>query len=188
MGVEEKFDIEIPDVEAEQIGLVSDLATTVRSKIQFCASRKCLSQIIFHRIRKGLQSIGIARHQIRPDSNIADFLKDTDLSKTWQQLEKSVGLKLPNLVYLDSHKEHKRAITIFGIIIYKRVSPITENQVSKLIDWVISMNYRELINVEEVSSIYEVERIVCGILFEQHGIPVNEIEMHHSITKDLGLD
>jgi len=58
----------------------------------------------------------------------------------------------------------------------------------KFTDWVISMNYKELIDIKNISSKYEIERIICGVIENNIGVPVSEIELHHSITNDLGVD
>ena len=50
------------------------------------------------------------------------------------------------------------------------------------------MNHDELIDSENLTNQYEIDRVVCGIIQQYHGIPVNEIELHHAITSDLGLD
>ena len=58
----------------------------------------------------------------------------------------------------------------------------------KLTDWVISMNYRQLIAIDRVSSKYELTCLIHGIISEKIGIHVIEIEEQSSLANDLGID
>tara|TARA_R110002049_G_scaffold993_3_gene7155 strand:+ start:32993 stop:33130 length:138 start_codon:yes stop_codon:yes gene_type:complete len=42
--------------------------------------------------------------------------------------------------------------------------------------------------IKKITNKYEVERIISGIISDRMGIPINEIELKHSITNDLGID
>ena len=50
------------------------------------------------------------------------------------------------------------------------------------------INYEKLISIDNISSKYEIERIICGIIEDKIGIPVSEIELNYSFTNDLGID
>ncbi len=50
------------------------------------------------------------------------------------------------------------------------------------------MNYEGLFDANAISSKYEIERIIPGIISHKMGIPVNEIEPHHRIVYDLGIE
>ena len=52
----------------------------------------------------------------------------------------------------------------------------------------INERTRRLISIENISSKYEIERIICGITEDRIGVPASEIELHHSFTNDLGID
>jgi len=45
-----------------------------------------------------------------------------------------------------------------------------------------------LISLDNISSKHEIERPICGITEDRIGVPVSEIELHHSLTNDLGID
>jgi len=54
MEVENEFDIQIPDPECKKIYTVQDFVNSVYNKIKIHPTDKCLTQIIFYRIRKSL--------------------------------------------------------------------------------------------------------------------------------------
>jgi len=188
MEVEEKFNIVIPDIEAESIVTVKDFSTSVYNKIQLQTSPECLSQIIFYRIRMGFLLFGNLPSDVTPESKIVDLLPGYQIVQEWNILEKTIKLKLPELVKMDKGKHLSRELILFGVIIRKRIEPISESFIRKLVDWVISLNYKQLIDLRKLTTIYEIERIICGIISDSQGIPVNEIELNHAITNDLGID
>ena len=108
------------------------------------------------------------------------------MDNDWKKFEKKIELKLPKLVDFD--KNLNKEVKFLGFKIFDRTEPIAENTIRKLTDWIISINHEELIKIENISSKYEVERIICGIIEDRIGVPISEIELHHSITNDLGVD
>ena len=60
--------------------------------------------------------------------------------------------------------------------------------VGHLVDWLVSLNARDLFDFKHPASRYEIERGVVWIMQEHLGIPVMEIELVHSFTDDLGID
>lgn len=188
VDIENKFGINIPDDELEQIGTVAELADAVFNKIMLNSSDKCLTQIIFYRIRKAINETVIEQLNIHPQSKISDILTNTDIKLEWANLESKLKLKLPRLVKLDLDKNLEKDVKLFGVRIYSRTEAITECTISKLIDWIISLNSEKLIPLHKVSSKYEVERIIAGIINETLGVPINKIELNSSLVNDLGID
>lgn len=188
MSVEEKFGIRIPDAECEKIYTVQDFANAVYPKIIKHPSEKCLSQIIFYKIRDAIKSVNPTNDLITPDSKIKEVVGMDGLRAKWEKIEKSVGLKLPELVTMDFNENLGTHLKIFGVKTIKRTQPVTKGDLGQLTNWVISLNSEQLIDIKKITSKYEVERIISGIINERIGIPINEIELKHSITNDLGVD
>ena len=186
--VEEKFGISISDPEAATIYTVGDLANSVFTKVNLSRNQKCLSQIVYYRLRYAFVKLRNTRENIGLDSPLVELLPQKDLNKEWDFIQNTIELNLPELVKLDYNKELNEEVKLFGIRIYKRTEPITNNTIRKLVDWILSLNFEELISMDNITSKYEVERIVCGIISDHMGIPVNEIELEYSITNDLGID
>jgi hypothetical protein len=188
MTVEEKFGIRIPDAECEKIYTVQDFADAVYPKIVIHPTEKCLSQIIFYKVREAIKSVNPANDLITPDSKIKEVVGMDGLRTKWGKIEKAIGLKLPELVTMDFNENHDTHLKIFGVKTIKRTQPVTKGNLGQLTNWIISLNTEQLIDIEKITSKYEVERIISGIINERIGIPINEIELKHSITKDLGVD
>lgn len=62
--VEEAFNVEIADTEAEDITRASDFTRVIRNKVQFHPDQKCASQLAYLSIRKGLEDIGVEKGSI----------------------------------------------------------------------------------------------------------------------------
>ena len=188
MSFEYKFGIQVPDDEAEKIGTVEQMVDSVFEKIKINPNDKCLSQIIFYRIRRAFEEFGNLKSIITPETKMSDLLNTSDLESDWEILEQKIGLKIPELVDLDKNKTLNKEVRFLGFKVYDRKEPVAENTIRKFTDWIISMNSDELISIENISSKYEIERIICAIIEDRIGVPLSEIELHHSFTTDLGID
>ena len=188
MAIEDKFGISIPDAECEQIATVQQMADSVFEKIKLNPNQKCLSQIVFYRIRRAFEQFENEKNTITPNSKMSDLLSKKDLKNDWTRLGIRIGLKIPDLVDLDLDKTLNKEVRFLGFKIFDRTEPIAENTLKKFTDWIVSMNYDQLISIENISSKYEIERIICGITEDRIGVPISEIELHHSFTNDLGID
>lgn len=188
VSIEEQFGIEIPDAEAETLATVQQIVDYVYEQIEILPNQKCLSQIVFYRIRKALEQFGNDKKDITPNTKISDLLSETNLASDWKRLEIKLQLKIPDLVDLDLDKTLNKEVKLFGLKLYDRTEPVAENTLRKLTDWIISMNFDKLISIENISDKYEIERIVCAVIEDSTGVPISEIELHHSLTGDLGID
>jgi acyl carrier protein len=188
MSVEDKFGIQIKDSEAEKIYTVQDFVDSVYSKIITNPNEKCLTQIVFYRIRKAIQNLKLTDKEIKPETKISELLTQAELKEKWHLLKTEIGLELPELVALDFNTNLGSHVKIFGIKTIKRTTPVLSGTIRELIDWTIALNQEKLIDIEKITNKYEVERIVIGIINRNLGIPISEIKLEHSITNDLGID
>lgn len=188
MSIEDKFGIRIEDSEAEKIYTVQDFVDIVFSKIIVNPIDTCLSQLIFYKIRKALRKLTPTEKEIKPDMKISELFTQSELKEKWSQLKTEIELELPDLVALDFNPELGSHVKIFGIKTIKRTTPVSKGTLRQLVDWTISLNEKKLIDIENITSKYEVERIICGITEDKTGIPISEIKLHHSFTNDLGID
>jgi acyl carrier protein len=188
MSVEDKFGIRIEDSEAEKIYTVQNFVDCVYDKIITNPNEKCLTQIVFYRIRKAFRSLNLTEKEIKPGTRISESLTQSELKENWHLLKTEIGLDLPELVALDFNPELSSHVKIFGIKTIKRTTPVSSGTIRELVDWTIALNQEKLIDIEKITNKYEIERIVIGIINRNMGIPINEIKLEHSITNDLGID
>ena len=188
MSFEDKFGVSIPDAEAENIFTVQQMVDSIFEKIKLKPNNKCLSQIVFYRIRKAFEEFDNKKRDITPNTKMSDLLSTTDLKSDWSRLEMKIGLKIPRLVDLYLNKTLNKEVKFLGFKMYDLTEPVAENTLRKFTDWIISINSDELISIKDISSKYEIERIICELIEYKIGVPLSEIETHHSFTKDLGVD
>ncbi|WP_405567781.1 phosphopantetheine-binding protein [Polaribacter sp. Asnod6-C07] len=188
MSVEDKFGIQIEDSEAEKIYTVQNFVDSVYSKIITNPNDKCLTQIVFYRIRKAVRNLKLTDKEIKPDTKITELLSQTELKENWHLLKTEIGLELPELVALDFNPKLGSHVKIFGIKTIKRTTPVSSGTIRELIDWTIALNQEKLIDIKKITNKYEIERIIIGIINRNLGIPISEIKLEHSITNDLGID
>ena len=188
ISVEEKFGIRIDDSEAEKIYTVQDFVNSVYSKITTNPNEKCITQIVFYRIRKAILDLKLTDKEIKPETKISELFTQSELKEKWYLLKSEIGLELPELVALDLNPELDSHVKIFGIKTIKRTTPVSSGTIRELIDWTIALNQDKLIDIKKITNKYEVECIIIGIINRNMGIPISEIKLEHSITNDLEID
>lgn len=186
VAVEKHFQISIPNKEAEKILTVDDFATCVSKHIHFNADAKCKSQCLFYYLRSYFRTTY--------DFSPQDFLPATDLGKIfpvnsrkerWEKLAEDFNIRLPDLERNYSHILFERWFSMFA---KPQLQPEIESfTVRDLINWILSLNHKKLINLDHIFSKEEITRIIIGIIDESCGIDVKEIKPSHTIVDDLGI-
>lgn len=192
--VEKFFNIEIPDNDVEQVFTVEDFAKTVSNHLTFQLIESDIFEEIFNKIRdyfvhKLLCKIDSFQLEL-PLENL--FIYD-DKEGTWNKMQQYLALKIPKLSNTDLIENYQpKSVRFFGVTIdtsFKKQPILRDKTVKDLVDWIISINYKSLlINPQKISNLYEVERAIVGITSEKCGIDVQDIELYHRFTNDLGID
>ena len=97
MNVEEAFDIQIDDSDAEHIQTVGELHDYIVVRITMARTGTCLTASTFYKIRNGLHDCGVTE-RFAPSSKLAEFFPRTDRREFWVKLQESTELRFPNLV------------------------------------------------------------------------------------------
>lgn len=87
MSVEEKFDLEIPDADAQNLTTPHKLVDYIMTKVKAGRDRGCIGQREFYRLRRAL----IARHWatrdgLKPDTPLDRIVPKTNRRSAWQHL------------------------------------------------------------------------------------------------------
>ncbi|MFV8282844.1 acyl carrier protein [Christiangramia marina] len=188
MSIENKFGIRIADEQAKKINTVQDLIDCVYKNITTRPTDQCLSQKVFYKVKNIIPESDIINNKIEPDTVISELYSLHELRKNWSILEKRMDLKLPDIHAFDFNPNIGSSLKFLGHRTIKRNLPITQSTIKQLIDWIISLNSEKLIDIQKIRNKYEVERIVCGIIHKNMGIPISEVQVHHSISNDLGIN
>jgi hypothetical protein len=117
MSIEERFGIEIPDKDAENLTTPRLLVDYIMTRVKPGADRGCLSQRQFYRLRRAL----IARHwatrrDLNPDTLLEGIVPKVNRRTLWQQLGEE--LQSPHWPHLTRPKPVKGAVIAAAIGAY----------------------------------------------------------------------
>jgi acyl carrier protein len=97
LEIEDTFSIRFPDEVATRIRTVGEVYDYVLANTNVVNdSSACLSAIVFYSLRRGANSLGVAR-RLRPGDSIYCLLPETHRRRFWTQLADGTELKLPGL-------------------------------------------------------------------------------------------
>lgn len=101
MRVEEEFEIEISDAEAELCSTPGALCALIERKLNFAEAERrcgCPTSRAFYRVRRQLMQAGIERARIKPTARLDFVLPRSHRRQRWSDLSEALGLSLPPLV------------------------------------------------------------------------------------------
>lgn len=173
MAYEEEFGIEIPDIDAEKICTVGQMFEYVKKRLQSTPPAACLSQRIFHKLRKALiQNYGMSRAAITIDTRLKDVLEEKELAEGWPFMEIFAELKMP-------------PITKTGFWHWVKTSP-EKLTVRELITRLLQLNFHAL--PHQSTSDEDIWTRVVDVVVRQANVRRDEVTYEASYTRDLGLD
>ena len=98
MAVEEAFDIQIPDREAEKLSTVGQMYAFVVNKLAFNERPRCQSSAVFYQARRALVDLhGAPRRSVSPSTRMDSLLPSTSRRSDWQSLSRTMEAQLPQL-------------------------------------------------------------------------------------------
>ena len=93
MAIEEAFDIQIEDSEAEQLLTPRDVVSLVLLKTSRSQTSDCLTQRAFNRLRTGfMRHAGVDRSEIKPKARIADLVSRNQRRQIVRRMLDEVGV------------------------------------------------------------------------------------------------
>lgn len=187
MKVEDHFGIKISDQEAEQISTIQDFSDVVYKHIEHRAPEKCISQLLFYRLRQTVKRIfELDVAPITPKTKLADVFSRVDAKMGWELLESELGLRMP--AFYRTELEDERGFNSVWFKAREKPIPLKERTLGDLVNWIISINYEQLTDVRNLGSKQDVQRVMLGIMEQTSGVPIDELKLEHSMTSDLGMD
>jgi hypothetical protein len=99
LGIEEKFDITLPDEEAEKIHTMGQMYDYVFARVARGQAQVCFTSAAFYRLRRALGEVcRVPRELVRPQARLEDLIPLNDRARYWQELQVRLGgLHLPRL-------------------------------------------------------------------------------------------
>lgn len=185
--VEKHFKIKIPDREAEKIRTVEDFADCVAKYINLDADSGCKSQYLFYVLRAYFtEEYSFDKNKFLPSTLLDDIYPMDSRQERWNKLSDDLGLELPMLKQVDLGIKQKEGFFSSLFSSRERVQ-IGEYNIRDLLNWLLALNYQQLIKLDQVFSKSEITRTIIGIISETQGIDVEDIQPFHSISQDLGI-
>ena len=94
MAVEETFDIEVTDEDAQDLGTPRELIAFVSSRVPTRASGPCISQHTFYRLRDVIsRQARVPRAALRPDTQLSDVIPDDPRSIVWLSIQHDLAVQ-----------------------------------------------------------------------------------------------
>lgn len=97
MDVEDRFDITLPDVDAERICTMGDLCDYLVNRARLFIASTCPSASAFYKLRQSLTDHGVARSTVRPATRLSSLLNRKQRLDTWRAIGERFGTTLPSL-------------------------------------------------------------------------------------------
>jgi len=184
--IETEFDVQILDAEAERMVTIQDIADGIAAKKAARVGQPNLQ--VQEQVRDELRKLFPEQSAFSIHDELGEVIPDGQLQSTWSKLAERTGLRFPTLRALDLQNAPRTRIGIGRFQLRKAKEPISRSTVAELVDFVVSLNYRMMIDTRTTTNIYEIERAMLGLMSEVAGISIQELKLSDSITDDLGLD
>jgi hypothetical protein len=115
MRVEEEFRLEISDAEITNVVTVGQLQTLIDGKLR--AADTVRPTAPFYPLRKAMMSVlELPRKSIHPSTQLAVLLPEAKRIRLWKELQKSSGLKFPNLRHPKRWRNTIRTVALLAAI------------------------------------------------------------------------
>ncbi|MFN3488739.1 MAG: hypothetical protein ACK4YV_06385 [Emticicia sp.] len=116
--IEKTFGISISDYEAEEIETVGELHNTVWGKLDHKNKEKCISQLLFYKIRQYVfDNFKFKRNNFLLTTNLNDIFPKENRKEFYSEFSQNLNLEVPNLTLNESWNkflEYFGMITILG--------------------------------------------------------------------------
>lgn len=93
MAFEEEFGIEFSDADAARMMTPRDVIDHILRTIQV-GQRRCTSRAGFYQFRRAcISMLGVARNQVRPDTQLVALLPAGSIRTDWSQLREAMAME-----------------------------------------------------------------------------------------------
>lgn len=186
MDIERYFNIRIPDIEAEKINTVQNMADAVTLRRQLRPGPDLLREQVFSKVNNYIKSAYHLSEDLTLSSPVAPYLPTTD-NPHWQLLAAAIQLDIPRPEALKP-RTRKTGIKIMRWMEWQPLYIWTSVTAAQLVDAICARNYKTLTDPHNFLSRYEIYITLVAIIARQIGVDYYDISPEKSFTSDLGLD
>ncbi|WP_128332039.1 hypothetical protein [Apibacter sp. HY039] len=186
--IENCFDVVITDEEAVRTYTVGDIADLIYMKKKIEISTTDIFRVLYFKLKELFVNNGVNEKIICVNTELTELIPQGDLKFYEKLIKKQLDLLPPPIKLKYNLPREEGAYQGLIIKIFKRNKQLRSYTLAQYIHFLISVNYKKLLNPNHLHSRYEAERIVCMIVSDCTGIPVSKIELHYKIVEDLGIE
>ncbi len=157
VSFENEFGIEVPDLDAEHMSTVGDVATWFFGHMSIKKLNNTTKLVLAKKILGSLERIGV-NNNIKLDEPMSNFFPKENLSLVWEEFTKELGLKTPKLNRLDLGQ--KKSANLISKIFQRNRPALLSHNFERLIEWVGALNYRQFVDPKNVASLFDVTIVV----------------------------
>ncbi|MEO1051953.1 MAG: hypothetical protein AAFX87_15080 [Bacteroidota bacterium] len=187
IAFEKAFGVDIPDTQAEQMYAIEDAVSIITQLINVQLEEPELQNQILDRVNDTLIALGLVSSPQSLSTLLSEIIPKDQRKEHWRNLEKQLILQLPKLTKVDL-KEEKSTKAILGVNWAQSAQPFLNQNMSRLIDCIASLNYKKLVDPKKIKSAYEVQAVVMGITSFTCGVDIKDIYPESRFVYDLGID
>jgi hypothetical protein len=185
---EQKFKMPIPDRDAEQMATIGDVANWFYAHLPIHPPERDLPGEMLARLHQAFERLGLP-FVPDPAQRLVDLLPPEAVIAAWPALETVLALALPRLNDIDLKKSPQKSwLQKLGIPTWRPHSGVLESTLEELVQHICVLNYRQLVNFDRFSSLYEIMVAVMGITHHQCGVEAHDMHWGSSFANDLGID
>lgn len=188
MRLEEVFGKEVPDVEAENIATVEQMVDWFYKNLVIHSNTKSSKDQILDKVNQTFKSLGLTAYPIKETEVLYNVFPKSNLKSTWKSFGELMSCIMPKLQKADFMEKAPNDNKILGIRYRKTKSTFLSNNMERLIYCIGALNYMDFVNLDILTSRFDIEIVVMGVIVEQVGIEIDEIYLNSSFTSDLGID
>ncbi|MBI1307023.1 MAG: hypothetical protein GC181_10515 [Bacteroidetes bacterium] len=180
MDIEEHFNINIADQDAENITTVQDLTDLVAQILHISNEESSVANDVLNT----LNQILIKNNQISTELNFSDFIFQIISSgkENLKTVESQLSLKLPKI---QNHQE------LIGRLFPFVFSPLIQRDkitVEQFIQSICAINHTKLFPSDSITDKFQIRCIVIALTADKCGINELHIRPDSRITSDLGIN
>lgn len=187
MTFEKKFKVDIPNLEAEEMTTAESAANGFLRYIRLETPDRKISDGVFEKLNSIMKELHWTKTDLQPDQLLKEFVPVAKLKESWIVLQEKLQMKIPKLNTSDFGKPSKPK-KFLGITFFTPTDPVLNSMVSRFIDCICALNHESLVDVDHLTSKYEILVTIMGITSEFCGIDIDEIYPNSTFTNDLGMD
>ncbi|MEM1135978.1 MAG: hypothetical protein AAGI07_09065 [Bacteroidota bacterium] len=187
MAIEKKFQMEVPDIEAEKMYTVGDVTMWFYKNLVLNPSKISLEGELLKKVNETFYNLNLITEEIKLSDKLNQIILEENRKKIWKDIARDIGYKIPPLHKSDFGIIEKKK-NFLGLTYYDSPPPFLESNVSRFIECLGGLNFEKLVDFNNISSLFEVKIAVMGITLERCGVEIHEIYWESSFTDDLGID